>query len=46
MPKINVFGHFVEYQSFKGSEFLHDGGRQWGASFESGAIFEKNLMGN
>ena len=43
MSKIGVFGHFLGNQSLKISNFLHDGRWQEGASFECGAIFEKNL---
>ena len=43
MSKIQVLGHFLRNRSLKVSNFLHDGRGQWGASFECGAIFGKNL---
>ena len=44
MSKIRVFGHFLGgNRSLKVSNFLHDGRGKYGASFECGAIFGKNL---
>ena len=43
MSKIGVFGHFLGNRSLKVSNFLHDGRGQYGASFECGVIFGKNL---
>ena len=43
MSKNGVFGHFFGNRSLKVSNFLHDGRGQYGASFECGAIFGKNL---
>ena len=43
MSKNVVFGHFLGNRSLKVSNFLHDGRGQYGASFECGAIFGKNL---
>ena len=43
MSKIGVFGYFLGNRSLKVSNFLHDGRGQYGASFEYGAIFGKNL---
>ena len=43
MSKIWVFGHFLGKRSLKVSNFLYDGRGQYGASFECGAIFGKNL---
>ena len=43
MSKIGVLGHFLGNWSLKVSNFLYDGRRQYGASFEYGAIFKKNL---
>ena len=43
MSKIWVFGHFLGNWSLKVSNFLHDGRGQYGAPFECGAIFGKNL---
>ena len=38
----NFFGHFLRNCSLKVFNFLHDGRRQLGASFEYDAIFWKN----
>ena len=43
MSKIRVFRHFLQNRLLKVSNFLHDGRRQYGASFDYGAIVGKNL---
>ena len=43
VSKIQVSGHFKNFRPFEVSNFLHDGRRQKGASFECGAIFKTNL---
>ena len=43
MSKIVGFGHFLNNWSLKFSNFFHDGRWQWGASFEHGVVFGKNL---
>ena len=43
VPKIGFFEHFLRNQSLKVSHFLNDDKRQWGTSFEYGAIFGKTL---
>ena len=43
MSKIGGFGHFLQNWPLKVSNFLHDGRKQWGALYEYGVIFGKNL---
>ena len=43
MSKIGLFGHFLRNRASKISNFMHDGRGQWGALFEYGVIFGKNL---
>ena len=42
VSKFGVLEHFLGNCSLKVSNYLHDGRRQYGASFEYGAIYGEN----